>query len=75
MKTARLIFLISGLVFSHIACASIAYHYCDYEWGARLGWGTLSGEAAFLHFIPFGVCSVICFISALAVYLKERRKR
>ncbi len=67
-KTLSSLFLVIGLIVSHIMCAHVAFAYCTMQWGIKYEGYSAPANTAFLIAIPyllvaagtFGLSRVFC---------------
>lgn len=66
-------FLILAILLSDVMCASVAYNYCNMQWGIRYGVFSAPASVAFLLVLPYAIGIAICAVSAL-VFRKKYYK-
>lgn len=70
MKKVSDLFFILAIILGHVACAVVAYEFCDMECGIRYGGYSAPAWTAFLTAIPYGVGIASCLI--VAVVLRKK---
>lgn len=72
-KYLSYIFMILAILLSNVMCATVAYNYCNMQWGIQYCGYSAPASAAFLLIIPYTVGIAICAILAW-VYNKRNHK-
>ena len=62
-----------AILLSNIMCATVAYNYCDIQWGSQYAGYSAPASVAFFFGIPYAIGIVIC--TALAKFLQKRHGR
>ena len=63
-KYLSYIFIALAILLSNVMCATVAYNYCNMQWGIRYEGYSAPANVAFLFIIPYAVGIVICIILA-----------
>ena len=61
-----------AVLLSDMMCASVAYRYCSFQWGARYEGWSAPANTAFLYAIPYLAGIVLCGIFAWALCRNRR---
>lgn len=72
-KYLSYIFMIFAILLSNVMCATVAYNYCDMQWGIQYCGYSAPARTAFLLIIPYTAGIVICVILALAFYKRSHK--
>lgn len=59
-----------AILLSNIMCTTVAYNYCDMQWGIRYGGYSAPANTAFFLIIPYAIGITICIILAWILYKK-----
>ncbi len=72
-KYLSYIFMILAILLSNVMCATVAYNYCNMQWGIQYyAYGAPAG-VAFLLIIPYAVGIAICVILAWFFYKRNHK--
>lgn len=66
------IFAALAILLSNVMCATVAYDYCDMQWGIRYACYSAPASVAFLYVIPYGAGIAICLILAWVFHKRHR---
>lgn len=69
-KYLSYVFLGLAVLLSDVMCATVAYDYCNMQWGIRYLCYSAPASVAFLFIIPYGIGIMIC--AALAWVFRRR---
>ena len=58
------IFVALAILLSNAMCATVAYNYCNMQWGIRYAAYSAPASVAFLFIIPYGIGILVCAILA-----------
>lgn len=73
-KYLSYVFTVLAVLLSNVMCATVAYCYCEMQWGIRYGGYSAPASVAFLYVIPYGIGIAAC--AALAfVFCRRHRSR
>lgn len=63
-KYLAYVFMTLAILLSNVMSATVAYNYCDMQWGIRYGGYSAPANVAFLFAVPYAVGIAICVILA-----------
>lgn len=69
-KPLSRLFAVLALALSHLMCITVAYGYCEMQWGIRFACYSAPAWVAFLGAIPYAAGIAICAV--LAWFLRRR---
>lgn len=72
-KYLAYVFMTLAILLSNVMCATVAYNYCDMQWGGRYGGYGAPANIAFLLVIPYAVGISICVILARVFYKRYHK--
>jgi len=73
-KYLSYIFMILAILLSNVMCATVAYNYCNMQWGIQYCGYSAPASAAFLLIIPYAVGIAICVILAWVFYKRNQQR-
>ena len=63
-KYLSYVFIALAILLSNVMCATVAYNYCNMQWGIKYAGFGAPASTAFLLAIPYAIGIVICVILA-----------
>ncbi len=72
-KYLSYIFMVLAILLSNVMCATVAYDYCNIQWGIQYCGYSAPTSAAFLLIIPYAVGIAICAILACLFYKRSHK--
>lgn len=63
-KYLSYVFIALAVLLSNVMCATVAYNYCNMQWGIKYAGFSAPASTAFLLAIPYAIGIVICAILA-----------
>ena len=73
MKKASSFLLILAVVLSNVMSATVAYGYCNMQWGIRYNGFSAPTSVAFLSAIPYAILIAACLIAAYILRKKATK--
>ncbi len=72
MKKLSNLFAILAVLLTNVACAAVAYAYCDALWAVRMGNTGAPASVALLYIIPYAIA--VAALALTAALLKKKGK-
>lgn len=72
-KYLTYVFVTIAILLSNVMSATVAYNYCDMQWGIRYEGYSAPANVSFLSAVPYAAGIVVCVILAW-VFNKKYRK-
>lgn len=72
-KYLSCVFFGLAVVLSDVMCATVAYNYCNMQWGIRYLCYSAPASVAFVFLIPYGIGIAICAALAWLFHRKHAR--
>ncbi len=72
-KYLSYIFVAFAILLTNVMCATVAYQYCDMQWGILYKGYSAPASIVFLFAIPYAIGIVICTILAWFFYKKHQK--
>ena len=67
------VFAALAVLLSDVMCATVAYNYCDMQWGIRYRGYSAPANVAFIFIIPYVIGIAICIILSWTFYKRNRK--
>lgn len=61
-KYLSYVFIALAILLSNVMCATVAYNYCNMQWGIKYAGFSTPASTAFLLVIPYAIGIMICVI-------------
>lgn len=72
-KYLTYVFVTLAILLSNVMSATVAYNYCDMQWGIRYEGYSAPANVAFLFAVPYAAGIAICVILAWVFYKRYRK--